>query len=106
MGENNEGKKLLLLKIEGDYPAEVEVGAYDFPTAGEPRRRFRFSVNCGEFDVKRLIREGMDLEAAMEHYREWIYDTIRMYILSEWYTCDDCAELLAAVRKHVEEYYR
>ena len=51
------------------------------------RKRCSITVDYSEYDVKALIRDGLDIEGAMEHYKERItYDYMMMLLYEADYS--------------------
>ena len=70
------------------------------------RKRCSITVDYSEYDVKALIREGLDLEGAMNHYKERITYIVKRYLLEEFEVRGGWDEILNAIRPYVEQYYR
>lgn len=85
----------------------VEAAVQDFPNGpdAEPRQRCRIRVEYGRADVSQLIRDGLDLDGAMQHYRDYIYYIVKRNIASDWVCTDGLDELLQITEEHVRPYY-
>ena len=96
--------KEILLRPQIPYFNYVDVDVLDFPKGpdGEPRKRMTITVDYGKFDVDQLKKQGMDLKAAMEYYRDWIYQLVRVRLLDEWTAVGGLDETLSIVRSHIE----
>lgn len=69
------------------------------------RKRCSITVDYSEYDVKSLIREGLDLEGAMDHYKERITYIVRRYLLTDFEVRNGWDEILNVIRPYVEQYY-
>ena len=69
------------------------------------RKRCTVTVDYSEYDVKSLIREGLDLEGAMDHYKERITYIVKRYLLTDFEPRNGWDEVLSAIRPYVEKYY-
>lgn len=70
------------------------------------RKRCTITVDYSEYDVKALIREGLDLDGAMSHYKERITYIVRRYLLTDFEVRNGWDEVLAVIRPYVEQYYK
>jgi hypothetical protein len=70
------------------------------------RKRCSITVEYSEYDVKALIREGLDLEGAMEHYKERITYIVKRYLLEEFEVKGGWDEVLDVIKPYVEQYYK
>ncbi len=69
------------------------------------RKRCSITVDYSEYDVKALIREGLDIEGAMEHYKERITYIVKRYLLEEFEVKGGWDEVLHLIRPYIEQYY-
>lgn len=69
------------------------------------RKRCTITVDYSEYDVKALIREGLDLEGAMEHYKERITYIVRRYLLEDFEVKGGWEDTLNVIRPYVKQYY-
>ena len=53
-----------------------------------------------------LIREGLDLDGAMAHYKERITYIVKRYLLTDFEVRGGWDEVLDAIRPYVEKYYQ
>ena len=70
------------------------------------RKRCSITVDYSEYDVKSLIREGLDLEGAMDHYKERVTNIVRRYLLTDFEVRNGWDEILNVIRPYVEQYYK
>ena len=72
------------IKLIPDAPFynSVDVHVMDFPHGrdGEERQRCKITVEFAKTDVDDLRKRGMGLTEAMEYYRGWIYDIVKVHI--------------------------
>ena len=69
------------------------------------RKRCTITVDYSEYDVKALIREGLDIEGAMAHYKERITYIVKRYLLEAFEVKGGWDEVLDLIRPYVEKYY-
>lgn len=69
------------------------------------RKRCSLTVDYSEYDVKALIREGLDLEGAMDHYKERITYIVKRYLLTDFEVRNGWEEVLGAIRPYVAQYF-
>ncbi|MGI6721106.1 MAG: hypothetical protein ACOX4I_00900 [Anaerovoracaceae bacterium] len=69
------------------------------------RQRCKITVDYGKYDVEQLKSEGKDLEAAMRHYKDWLYNLVRINISDDWECVGGGDEVAAIIRKYVEKNY-
>ncbi|MCR5034868.1 MAG: hypothetical protein K6B42_05580 [Clostridia bacterium] len=70
------------------------------------RKRCTITVDYSEYDVKSLIREGLDLDGAMDHYKERITYIVRRYLLEDFEVNGGWDAILDVIRPYVEQYYK
>ena len=99
--------KDLLLKPQAPYFNHLEIDVFDFPKGldHDPSWRMTLTVDYGKFDVDQLKREGMDMEASMKYYRDWIYSQIRVRLLDDWNAVSGLDESLDIVRDHIKDMF-
>lgn len=94
------------LTPEAPFQTRCDVTVYDV-TDGREKKRCKIQVEYSAYDVEQLKKKGMDHDAAIEHYREWIYDVVKYYILDDWECTEGLEEILSIVdgyiKKHFEE---
>ena len=72
---------------------------------GGGRKRCTITVDYSEYDVRALIREGLDLEGAMAHYKERITYIVKRYLLEDFEVKGGWDEVLNLIRPYIEKYY-
>ena len=70
------------------------------------RKRCTITVDYSEYDVRALIREGLDLEGAMAHYKERITYIVKRYLLEHFEVKGGWDEVLHLIRPYIEKYYK
>ena len=85
-------------------PKFADIDVIDNLDAGG-RKRCTITVDYSEYDVKSLIREGMDFDDAMAHYKERITYIVRRYLLTDFEVRGGWDEVLDAIRPHIEKYF-
>ena len=58
-----------------------------------------------ETDVDDLRKRGMGLTEAMEYYRGWIYDIVKVHISQDWECISGMEETLAIVEERVKTFF-
>ena len=69
------------------------------------RKRCSITVDYSEYDVKALIREGLDLEGAMDHYKERVTYIVKRYLLTDFEVRGGWDNVLDVIRPYVAKYY-
>ena len=69
------------------------------------RKRCTITVDYSEYDVKALIREDLDIEGAMAHYKERITYIVNRYMLEDFEVKGGWDEVLDLIKPYVEKYY-
>jgi len=70
------------------------------------RKRCSITVDYSEYDVKALLREGLDLDGAMDHYKERITYIVKRYLLTDFEVRGGWNPVLDAIRPYIEPYFR
>ena len=97
--------KEIELKLNLVRPKFADIDVVDNLEQGG-RKRCTITVDYSEYDVKSLIREGLDLEGAMAHYKERITYIVKRYLLTDFEVRGGWDEVLNAIRPYVEKYYQ
>ena len=96
--------KMKLIQGE-DFYNRCEVCDYDI-TEGKEKRRCKVTVEYSAADVRQLRSQGIeDLDAALEHYRDWIYDIVKYYITDDWECAEGMDEVTDIIAEHIREYF-
>lgn len=82
----------------------LPITVYDM-TSGEPRKRCKIRAEFAKVDVENLKAKGMNFEQAMDHYRDWLYNVIKIYIADDWQYESGEAEVMGIIAEHVKPYY-
>ena len=101
-------RKLIRLIPDAPFYNNVDLAICDFGGKdGALRKRGKITVEYSQWDVKQLKLQGHDtLEKAMEYYKDWIYRTVRRYILVEFDLEEGQWEaILGIVEEHIRKYY-
>lgn len=102
-------QKEILLKPSVPFQHYVEVAVIDFPKGredGTERQRCKVRVEFGRADVAQLKSQGMDMEAAMEHYRDYLYYIVKRNIASDWTAVSGLEEVMRITEEHIAPYFR
>lgn len=94
--------KEIELKPVMEYDHKLELDVIDFVDGDRtrPRKRCGITVDYSWRDIKELEDMGMDPEAMMEHYRNLIYDLVKVNIAQDWECVGGMDETLEIVRRH------
>lgn len=74
--------KEIKLKPDEPFYNRVDVAVLDFPDGlqGRERQRCKVTVEFAESDVRQLQKRGLNVEEAMDYYREWLYKVIKVHL--------------------------
>ena len=90
------------IKLVPDAPFynSVDVAVMDFPNGldGEPRTRCKVTIEFAEVDVRQLQSRGLDYDAALAYYRDWLYQVVKVHLSQDW----TCISGLPEVESHIE----
>ena len=115
--DNSNNKKEILLIPDQPLSNRIEISVMDFPN-GVPeradvdaiksasRKRCKITVEYGRPDVMELKNQGMSLDAALEYYRNHIYELVRFRILSDWISVGALEEIMATIKDRLLPYYQ
>ncbi|MBQ8563509.1 MAG: hypothetical protein IJ443_06440 [Firmicutes bacterium] len=98
------------IRLVADQPFynNMDVTICDFGGKdGALRKRGKITVEYSAYDVKQLKARGYTtLEQALGYYREWMYETVRYYLLTEFELEEGGWEhLLGLIKAQIEKYY-
>lgn len=96
-------RKMKLVPGE-DFYKRCDIDVYDVTDGGE-KKRCRVKAEYAAVDVRELREQGMDLEAAKEHYRQWLYDVVKHYITDDWECTEGMDEVMGIIEDHIKEYF-
>lgn len=74
-------------------------------TSGTPKRRFKIRAEFAKVDVEGLQAKGMKYEEAMDHYADWLYNVVKMYIADDFEYESGKDEVMNIIAEHVKPYY-
>lgn len=99
--------KEIQLKMDPPFFNSVDVAVLDFPKGRDeaPRQRCKITVEFAAFDVKQLQKKGLTFAQAMEYYRDWIYEVVKVHIAQDWTCVDGWDEVMALIEERVGAYY-
>lgn len=99
--------KEIQLKMDPPFFNSVDVAVLDFPNGRDkaPRQRCKITVEFAAYDVKQLQKQGLTFEAAMEHYKSWLYEVIKVHIAQDWTCVDGWEQVMALIESRVKPYY-
>lgn len=100
--------KAIQLIPDAPFYNSVDISVMDFPngTVNEARRRCKITAEFAEYDVRQLQERGLDFEAALAYYSEWIYNTVKFHISQDWECIGGMDETLAIIKGALQRYYK
>ena len=95
--------KKIELRPVMEYDHKLDLDVIDFADGDmtRPRKRCGITVEYGWRDIEDLRNRGMDLEGMMDHYRDHIYDLVKVSIAQDWECTGGMDQVLETVKKHV-----
>lgn len=88
-----------------DFYNRCEVSVYDI-TDGQEKRRCKITVEYSAADVRQIKTQGIgDRDAALEHYRAWIYDVVKYYIADDWECAEGMDPVMDIIDRHIRGYF-
>lgn len=97
------------IRLEPQAPLHnyVEIAVQDFPhgSEGEPRTRCKVTAEFAAFDVQQLQKRGLDYEAAIKYYENWLYEVIKMNLAQDWTCIGGWDEVMNIIKDKVAAYY-
>ena len=100
--------KQIRLVADKPFYNNMDVAICDFGGKdGSLRKRGKITVDYSSYDIKQLKARGYDtLESTLEYYRNWIYDTVRYFLLTEFELEEGGWEhLLDLIGTQIKQYY-
>ena len=96
--------KEIELRPSIEYAHKLEVDVMDFPDGDreKARKRCGITLDYGWRDIEALKDRGMDEAAMLEHYRDRIYELVKVNIAQDWECVAGMDEVLETVKKHLE----
>ena len=107
MGDSMNVKEIRLVADQPFYN-NMDVAICDFGGKdGALRKRGKITVEYSAYDIKQLKAKGhTTLESALEYYRDWIYNTVRYFLLTEFVLEEGGWEhLLGLIEAQIGKYY-
>ena len=73
---------------------------------GKPklRRRMTIDVDYSAYDISGIREDCPTLDEALEYYKGYVYDLVRIRILDDWYS-EDLPEILDIISEKIANYY-
>jgi hypothetical protein len=73
---------------------------------GKPklRKRMTIDVDYSAYDISGIRGDCPTLDEALEYYKGYIYNLVRVRILDDWYS-ESCLEVLDIIRQKIAKYY-
>ena len=97
------------IKLVSDliFSSRMEISIIDFPDNEKckERERCRVSLEYAKSDVDELIKKGLDLDRAIEYYKDWLYNVVKVNIAQDWIPIEGYDEVFNIVEEHIKEYF-
>ena len=99
--------KEIKLVCDAPFFNHVDINVIDYPHGrdGEERNRMKITCDYGKYDVEQLIKRGLDFDGAMDYYRDWIYNTVRIRISQDWECVGGMDEALALIEEKIKQFF-
>jgi len=99
--------KEVLLRPDKPFFNNVDVAVIDFPQGrdGGERQRCKITVEFAQCDVDELKAKNMDFDAAMDYYKDWIYNVVKVNLSTDWKCVGGMDETMKIVQEHIERYF-
>lgn len=85
----------------------VDVAVMDYPKGvedGTLRQRCKVKIEFAKYDVEQLQKRGMNLEQAMDYYKDYLYQVVKVHIASDWTCIEGWDEVMAITRENVARF--
>ena len=96
--------KKIKLVMERPFPTNVDFSIIDV-TDGKELRRGGLTAEYAKVDLKPVLDRGGSLEDALQGYEDWVYQTLRRYLLDECEVVEGLDELLEIIRERIGKYF-
>lgn len=95
------------IKIVPDKPyvSTCDVKIYD-EVNGKERKRCTIKLEYSQYDIEELKKEGLEYEEIIDHYKDWIYQTIKRHLGYEWECDSGYEELIKIVENAVRKQFK
>lgn len=94
-------KKQILLVPGPPLSNRLEIEVMDRPNEFADdfsRRRCKITVEYSPRDLEELKNQGMDMDAALDYYRKYIYDLVRFHIAQDWEDAGGMEETMEIIK--------
>ncbi len=94
------------IKLVPDKPFynSCDITVYDV-TGEKEKKRCKVTVEYAQVDVRQLKEQGRDYQAAMAHYRDWIYNVVKHYIADDWECAEGLETIMEIISDHIKPYF-
>lgn len=96
------------VKLVPDIPfaTSLDIDVYTVSEDGSSqKKRCTIKAEFARGDIEELVKENMNLNQALEYYREWIYDVVRYHILDEWEAVSGFDETMDIIYKKIKDKF-
>lgn len=69
------------------------------------KKRGTITIDYAPVDITELKNRGLNLEGAMDYYRNRIYGLVKHYISGDWEDAGGLDDALTIIRSHVTPHY-
>ena len=73
-------------------------------TEGADKTRGNITIDYAPADVNQLKEQGLDMNGAMEYYKDRIYGLVKYYISGDWEDAGGYDDALDIISKHIQQY--
>ena len=92
------------LELSLEFGSRADFNIIDV-TEEPVRKRGTITIDYAPDDIRELMDRGLDLDGAMEYYKDRIYGLVKYYISGDWEDAGGYAEALDTIREHLEPRY-
>lgn len=69
------------------------------------RKRGTITIDYAPSDIRQLQQRGLDLDGAIEYYKDRIYSLVKYYISGDWECAGGYDEAIEIIMQHVRPNY-
>ena len=99
--------KEIILVPDPPFYNSVDVAVLDFIDSKKEttRQRCKITVEFAEVDVRQLQNRGLDYSGAVEYYKDWIYNVVKVHLSQDWECIQGMDEVMVIIRESLKRYY-
>lgn len=92
------------LELSLEFGSRADFNILDV-TEEPAKKRGTITIDYAPHDISQLKEEGLDLNGALEYYKDRIYSLVKYYISGDWEDAGGYAQAMDIIRKHIESRY-